>query len=123
MLIQRYLYPTWLKYGISTDSYYIDEISSLGINILASGSNNDDSFNNGSKKRSNIKVNKPEFYFISTVISLIMVIPGVISFFILRYYTYDIVIQLGVSFSLFIVGLVLAIKVSGVISRKRNFKL
>ncbi len=118
-----YLYFIWCRYCVLTDSYYIDEVSNLGIKILASGSNNDDSFNNESKKRSNIKVNKPEFYFISTVISLIMVIPGVISFFILRYYKYDIVIQLGVSLSLFIVGLILSIKVSKVLSQKRDFKL
>jgi hypothetical protein len=51
------------------------------------------------------------------------VIPGVISFFILRYYTYDIIIQLGVSFSLFIVGLALSIKVSKILSQKRDFKI
>ncbi|MBA3749598.1 MAG: hypothetical protein H0X03_01635 [Nitrosopumilus sp.] len=83
--------------------------------------NNDkNSFNNDPTKSN--KIDKSTFYYTSTIVALVMTIPGVVTLVILRFYTDDLVLQLGITSFVFLISLILSIKVAKLLSARSPFK-
>jgi len=73
------------------------------------------------QKKSN-KIDKSTFYYMSTIVALVMAIPGVVTLVITRFYTDNVLLQLVIASFIFLISFILSIKVAKLLSARSPFK-
>jgi hypothetical protein len=76
--------------------------------------------NNDSKKGN--KIDRSTFYYLSTIVALVMTIPGVIALITMRFYTDNLILQLGVASFVFLISLIFSIKIAKLLSIRVEHK-
>ena len=80
----------------------------------------ENSVNNGSKKGN--KIDKSTFYYLSTIVALVMTIPGVITLITMRFYTDSLILQLSITSFVFLISLVFSVKIAKLLSIRVEHK-
>ncbi len=76
--------------------------------------------NNDSKKGN--KIDKSTFYFLSTLVALVMTIPGAITLITIRFYTDSLILQLSVTSFVILISLIFSIKIAKLLSIRVEHK-
>ena len=76
--------------------------------------------NNDSKKAN--KIDKSTFYYLSTIVALVMTIPGVITLVTMRFYTDSLILQLSITSLVFLISLIFSLKIAKLLSIRVEHK-
>ncbi|MDP8906164.1 MAG: hypothetical protein M3M88_01435 [Thermoproteota archaeon] len=70
--------------------------------------------NNDSKKGN--KIDKSTFYYLSTIVALVMTMPGLITLITMRVYTDNLILQLSITLFVILISLIFSIKIAKLLS-------
>jgi hypothetical protein len=76
---------------------------------------------NNDSKRGN-KIDKFTFYYLSTIVALVMSLPGVITIIFTRLYTDNLVLQLSITSFIFLMSLLVSIKIAKILSVRHEHR-
>jgi hypothetical protein len=76
--------------------------------------------NNGSKKGN--KIDKSTFYYLSTIVALVMTIPGIIALITMRFFTDNLILQLSITLFVILISLIFSIKIAKLLSIRVEHK-
>ena len=75
---------------------------------------------NDSKKGN--KIDKSTFYYLSTIVALVMTMPGVITLVTMRFYTDNLILQLSITLFVILISLIFSIKIAKLLSIRVEHK-
>ncbi len=76
--------------------------------------------NNDSKKGN--KIDKSTFYYLSTIVALVMTIPGIIALITMRFFTDNLILQLSITLFVILISLIFSIKIAKLLSIRVEHK-
>ena len=76
--------------------------------------------NNDSKKGN--KTDKSTFYYLSTIVALVMTIPGIIALITMRSFTDNLILQLSITLFVILISLIFSIKIAKLLSIRVEHK-
>lgn len=76
--------------------------------------------NNDSKKGN--KIDKPTFYYLSTIVALVMTIPGIIALITMQFFTDNLILQLSITLFVILISLIFSIKIANLLSIRVEHK-
>lgn len=80
----------------------------------------EDYVNNDSKKGN--KIDKSTFYYLSTIVALVMTMPGIIALITMRFFTNNLILQLGITLFVILISLIFSIKIAKLLSIRVEHK-
>lgn len=76
--------------------------------------------NNDSKKGN--KIDKSTFYYLSTIVALVMTMPGIIALITMRFFTDNLILQLSITLFVILISLIFSIKIAKLLSIRVEHK-
>lgn len=80
----------------------------------------EDYVNNDSKKGN--KIDKSTFYYLSTIVALVMTMPGIIALITMRFFTDNLILQLSITLFVILISLIFSIKIAKLLSIRVEHK-